>query len=73
MKYLYEEFPIEMKEIPHKKLGFSLCLFHSVVNELKKYQSLGWTTPFDFSSADFLNSIKILKELLESRANLNNF
>lgn len=34
---------------------------------------MGWTTPFDFNSADFLNSIKIFKQLLESKSNLNNF
>lgn len=73
MKYLYEQFPVELIEPDHKKLGYSLCLFHSVINELQKYQYFGWNIPYEFITSDFINALKILKETLENPSNLKNY
>ncbi len=50
-----------------------MCLFHSVINELLKYDSQGWNMPYEFTSADFSNSIKTLKEIVECPLNLKNY
>jgi hypothetical protein len=73
MQYLYQNLPVELIEPNHKKLAYSICFFHSVINELQKYQSLGWTIPYEFNTADFINSIKILKEIVESPLSIKNY
>ena len=35
-----------------KQLVFSVCLFHSVAEERKKFGSLGWNVCYDFIAAD---------------------
>ncbi|KNC97489.1 uncharacterized protein SPPG_07404 [Spizellomyces punctatus DAOM BR117] len=37
----------------YKKLLFSLCFFHSVLIERKKFQTLGWNVTADFNDSDF--------------------
>lgn len=35
-----------------RQLVFGLCMFHAVVNGRKKYGAVGWSAPYQFSSAD---------------------
>ncbi|KAL2098859.1 hypothetical protein ACEWY4_005339 [Coilia grayii] len=48
-----------------KTLVFSLCFFHTVIQERKKYDTLGWNIPYMFTSADLevslLNQEMMLK------------
>lgn len=37
----------------YKKLLFSLCFFHSVLIERKKFQNLGWNMVYSFNDSDF--------------------
>lgn len=37
----------------YKKLLFSLCFFHSVLIERKKFQNLGWNVVYSFNDSDF--------------------
>ena len=37
----------------YKKLLFSLCYFHSVLLERKKFLMLGWNISYDFNDSDF--------------------
>jgi dynein heavy chain len=46
-------FPRSKKPEVYKKLFFSLCFFHSVLLERRKFLTLGWNIPYDFNDSDF--------------------
>lgn len=37
----------------YRKLLFSLCFFHSILLERKKFLQLGWNIVYGFNDADF--------------------
>lgn len=37
----------------YKKLLFSLCFFHSILIERRKFQNLGWNAIYSFNDSDF--------------------
>ena len=41
---------------------FALAWFHSIVNERKRFKTLGWNIEYEFTDSDFLFSEKILRE-----------
>ena len=49
----------------YKKLLFSLCFFHSVLIERKKFLTLGWNVVCDFNDSDFEICENVLVVLLE--------
>ncbi|OAF69166.1 Axonemal beta dynein heavy chain 2 [Intoshia linei] len=49
----------------YKKLLYSLCFFHSVIIERKKFMMLGWNIPYEFNDSDFEVSENILCIYLE--------
>ena len=48
-----EQFNRVKKPEKYKKLLFSLCWFHSVVVERRKFMNLGWNVPYAFNDSDF--------------------
>ncbi|CAH2255707.1 dynein heavy chain 14, axonemal [Pelobates cultripes] len=50
-----------------KKLLFSLCFFNAVINERRKYGSLGWNIPYQFTSSDLEVSIQMLAMFMQGQ------
>ena len=44
---------IEKEKGKYKKLLYSLCWYHSILIERKKFKSLGWNIMYTFNDSDF--------------------
>jgi dynein heavy chain len=56
------------KEQPWKKLAFGLCFFHAVIQERKKFGSLGWNKTYEFNDSDLETAFQVLKMFLEEQS-----
>ena len=65
MKRLYQlvnetTFPRCQSELKYKKLLFSLCFFHSLLIERRKFLMLGWNIVYGFNDSDFEVNIQTI-------------
>jgi len=58
------------KEAACHKLIFSLCFFHAVITERKKFGALGWNIRYEFSEADLDTSITMLRNFLQEDSDI---
>lgn len=64
----------DIKTIYLGKLVYSLCMFHSIVIERKKFKNYGWSNSYDFNNSDFNICYDIIKSYVKkSNSNPNDF
>ncbi|KAH0787434.1 dynein heavy chain 2, axonemal [Histomonas meleagridis] len=49
----------------YKTLIFTLCFFHSIIIERRKFLNLGWNIPYSFNRSDFEISTKVISKILD--------
>ena len=48
-----------------KNLLYSICMFHAVTTERRKFGSIGFNAVYDFSDNDLMTAVDILRRMLE--------
>nr|XP_015838947.1 PREDICTED: dynein heavy chain 2, axonemal [Tribolium castaneum] len=64
-----EQFSVCQCQEKYKKLLFSLCFFHAILLERKKFQQLGWNVIYSFNDSDFEVSENLLTIYLDEYEN----
>jgi dynein heavy chain len=49
----------------HKKMLFSICLFHAVIQDRRKFGPLGWNITYDFTDGDLNMCQKQIKMMID--------
>jgi dynein heavy chain len=55
-----DKFMQPKNRVYYKKLVFSLCWFHAIIIERKRFKSLGWNVIYDFNDSDWETADNIL-------------
>lgn len=59
------------RENEFKSILFSLCYFHAVVAERRKFGPQGWNRSYPFNTGDLTISINVLYNYLEANPKVN--
>ena len=59
------------REAEFRSLLQSLCYFHAVLSERKKFGAQGWNRPYPFNNGDLTISVNVLLNYLEANTKVN--
>ena len=59
------------REVEFKSILFSLCYFHAVVSERRKFGPQGWNRVYPFNTGDLTISVNVLYNYLEANSKVN--
>lgn len=71
MLRLYQNMPKELHETTapnkaaYRRVLYSLCWYHSLIIERKRFKTLGWNIIYDFNDSDWDTADKILQIYIE--------
>ena len=57
--FTYDKAP--QNNAPYRRILFSLCWYHSLIIERKRFKTLGWNVIYDFNDSDYDTADKILQ------------
>ena len=57
--------PTVVNKVPYKRSLFSLCFFHSIIIERRRFKTLGWNIIYDFNDSDWETADKILQQYMD--------
>jgi len=66
--FLQETLEMCARETEFKSILFSLCYFHAVVCERRKFGAQGWNRVYPFNTGDLTISVNVLYNYLEANA-----
>ncbi len=54
------------RQVEFQTILFSLCYFHAVVSERRKFGAIGWNRSYPFNNGDLVISVDVLYNYLEA-------
>lgn len=63
----------DLRNSAFSKMVYSLCMFHSILMERRKFKSYGWTSFYDFNNSDFKICFDLIKVYMQKFNNATDF
>ena len=58
----------ERRDAEYRSLVYSVCFFHAVLQERRKFGPLGWNTRYEFNESDLETALAVMKSMLNQDA-----
>ena len=56
------------RDVEYRTLLFSVCFFHAVIQERRKFGPLGWNIRYEFNESDFETATTVMKGQLNDES-----
>lgn len=58
----------EKRDPAYRSLIYSVCFFHAVLQERRKFGPLGWNTRYEFNESDLETALTVMKSMLNQES-----